>query len=128
MGSSHRRCTIATNDGLGDVHPGRSSALAYYLSCVLLFPARENQWSDLDRHYWANKRLVVIGIAVANAIVIGEAALRRDGIPFTTSLSWTLQAFYWGPLLLMLSSRWRLVDGLCLTSLIGTAFVAGLFI
>jgi hypothetical protein len=110
------------------IYIGLVIALSYYLASVLLFPARESQWGDLDRHYWANKKLVVIGIAVANAIVIGEAAHRRGGIPFHTVFQWTLQSFYWGPLLLLLASRWKWVDGLCLGSLIGTMFVASLYI
>jgi hypothetical protein len=110
------------------IYIGMVIALAYYLASVLLFPVLENGWSDLDQHYWANKRFVVVGIAVANAIVIGEAAVRRGSVPFTTTLGWSLQAFYWGPLLLMFFSRRKLVDGLCLGSMIGTAFLAALFI
>jgi hypothetical protein len=110
------------------IYVGLVIALSYYLACVLLFPARESQWSDLDQHYWANKKLVVTGIAVANTILIGEAALRRGGIPFTNVFQWTLQASYWGPLLMMLVSRWKAVDGLCLAALIGTMFMAGLYI
>jgi hypothetical protein len=70
----------------------------------------------------------VIGIAVANAIVIAEAVARRGSVPFTTTLSWSLQILYWLPLLLMFFSRRKLVDSLCLASLIGTAFVAALYI
>ena len=110
------------------IYIGLVIALAYYLACVLLVPVREADWADLDLHYWANKRFVVIGIAVANAIVIAEAVARRGSVPFTTTLSWSLQLLYWLPLLLMFFSRRKLVDSLCLASLIGTAFVAALYI
>lgn len=110
------------------IYIGLVIALAYYLACVLLFPVRENGWSDVDQHYWANKKFVVLGVAVANAIVIAEATIRRGAVPFTTPLAWSLQALYWGPLLLMFFSTKKLVDGLCLASLIGTMVVAGLYI
>lgn len=110
------------------IYIGLVIALAYYMACVLLFPVRENDWGDLDRHYWSNKKLVVVGIAVANAIVIGEAVIRRGALPFTTTLQWTLQVMYWGPLVLLFVSKRKLVDGLCLAALIGTMLVAGLYL
>lgn len=110
------------------IYIGLVIAIAYYLACVLLFPVRESGWIDLDQHYWNNKKFVVVGIAVANAIVIGEAAIRSGRVPFTTTLSWSLQVLYWGPLLLIFFSRKKMVDCLCLVSLIGTGFLAALFI
>jgi hypothetical protein len=109
------------------IYIGLFIALAYYLTCVLLYPVRESGWADLDQHYWNNKKFVLAGIAVANAIVIGEATVRQGSIPFTSSLAMSLQVLYWGPLLLMFFSRKKLVDGLCLGSMIGTAFMAALY-
>jgi hypothetical protein len=105
------------------LYMGLAIALAYFIAASLLFPVREGDWEDLDRHYWANKKLVMLGVGAANAIVIAEAAIHR-GVPFQTVLAWTLQLLYWLPLAVMLVSRKKLVDGACLFVLIGGYAVA----
>jgi hypothetical protein len=99
------------------IYLGLLVALSYYLATVLLFPVRDGDWKDLDAHYWSNKRFVLAGIALANIIVLAHAFATRDA-PFDASFR-IYQALYWLPLAVLLVSRWKLVDGLCLVVLSG---------
>ena len=104
--------------GYAAIYLGLVIALCYYLATVLMFPVRDGDWKDLDVHYWSNKRLVLAGIAVANIIVLAHAFATRDE-PFSASFG-IYQALYWIPIAIMLVSRWKLVDGLCLVILSGS--------
>lgn len=103
-------------------------ALAYFVAAVLLFPVRDEDWTDLDRHYWANKRLVMIGIGIANVIVITEVMVRRRVFPASDLLTTALLAFYWVPFAILIVSRRGWLDRLCLASMIGTYIAAAFFL
>jgi hypothetical protein len=102
------------------VYSGLFVALCYYVSAVMLFPVRETAWENLDEHYWLNKRWVASGVGVANAITFGYA------VASGALQGWTLQHFllvllmYWAPLGLLIASKSKWVDALCLALLIGT--------
>jgi hypothetical protein len=102
------------------VYAGLFVALCYYLSAVLLFPVREKEWGNLDDHYWPNKKWVIAGVGIANAAAFGWAygsgALKEWTLPSYLFLGLS----YWAPLLVVGFSRWRWVDALCLTLLIGS--------
>ncbi|QIG53260.1 hypothetical protein G6N82_03030 [Altererythrobacter sp. BO-6] len=44
-------------------------ALLYFLSAALVFPRTQEDWDDLDGHFWARKRYVLGGILSANIIL-----------------------------------------------------------
>jgi hypothetical protein len=55
---------------------GAGVACIYYLAASLVFPERAEDWSDLDEYYFANKRLVIGGVLIANlARVLGVMLL-----------------------------------------------------
>ena len=104
------------------IYAGMLIALSYYIAVVLLFPPQQSDWSDLDNHYWANKKWVVLGVALANAATfawfVGSEVLR-----------WPIQgylvlALYWTPLVLLFASRRKWLDGVCFALLI-FAYVIG---
>ena len=99
------------------IYFGLAVALSYYLAAALLFPAREQDWDNLDQHYWSNKRLVIAGIGLANILVIADSVV-REGSPFHGWVAWSLQAAYWTSIAVLMISRWRAVDGICLGALL----------
>ena len=46
-------------------------AVTYYLAASLLFPRERDEWASLDEHYWAQKRMVLGGVATANIVLLG---------------------------------------------------------
>ena len=99
------------------IHVGLIVTIAYYVAAVLLFPLPSGNWEKLDEHYWSNKRLVVGGIMLANAIVVTHGLVTRPEL-LTLLRFWLLQPLYWLPLIVMLFSRRRSVDLACLGILI----------
>lgn len=103
-------------------------AVTYYLSASLAFPKSEEEWPSLDEHYWAQKRLVLGGVGIANIVILGFTLIH-----FTPELEdWLFfvwQAAYWIPLMGLLFSRHRKVDIVLLTILIAQylAFASNLF-
>lgn len=100
------------------IYSGMAIALSYYLAVALLFPVQAARWDDLDDHYWANKRLVVLGIAAANAATL--AWFLGAGIFQAPMVFYAFLGFYWIPLLTLLVSRRAWLDGVCLGLLIAT--------
>ena len=41
----------------------------YYFAASMVFPERPEEWSDLDEHYFQNKRQVFLGILSCEAII-----------------------------------------------------------
>ena len=66
----------------------------YYLIARLTFPRPRGERPDYDAHYFANKRWVLGGIVLANALAsAGEAALGVN--PFTPAfVGWAALGFY----------------------------------
>lgn len=102
--------------GYASIFIGLAVAFAYFLATVLLFPVRDQDWRDLDAHYWANRRLVVLGI-VSAALVNAAVTYATSGLSFTP-IGWLFFGAYWVPLLLMLVIKRKAVDGVCLVLLI----------
>jgi hypothetical protein len=99
------------------INLGLIVALAYYIATVLLFPLASGVWDKLDEHYWNNKRFVISGVMVANAIVVGHGIVTRPEL-LSLPRFWLLQPLYWLPLGIMLFSHRRPVDLICLAILI----------
>lgn len=91
------------------INTGLVIALAYYIAAVLLFPVDRERWRDLDLHYWDNKRFVIIGVVVANSIVVGHGVATRPEL-LESMRFWILQPLYWVPLALILFSRRKAID------------------
>ena len=88
---------------------GLAIAVVYYLAAALVFPRRLSEWPSLDDHYWAHKRLVVGGIALANGIVTALGMAFIDA-PFGDPMYWYWQLIYWVPVIGLLLSRSRRLD------------------
>jgi len=98
------------------INLGLVTTLAYYIATVLLFPLPSAEWQKLDDHYWRNKRFVVSGVMLANAVIVTHGLLTRADLP--TLRFWLLQPIYWGPLAVLLFSRKKPVDVIALALLI----------
>jgi hypothetical protein len=83
-------------------------AVTYYLAAALVFPRNIAEWPSLDDYYWEHKRLVIGGIALANAVVVG-LGIAFISAPFHDPMFWFWQIIYWGPVFgLMISTRRRI--------------------
>ena len=98
------------------LYAGMLIALSYYIAAVLLFPVRERGWSNLDEHYWQNKKWVVLGVALANAAAL--AWFVGSKIVQWPTQAIFLMAAYWLPLVLLFFSRRKWLDAVSLTLLI----------
>jgi hypothetical protein len=92
-------------------------ALTYYLAAALVFPNDLSAWESLDEHYWRRKRLVVAGIVLANAIVLG-LVMAYISAPIGQLRFWFDQTVYWGALIALLFTRDKRVDIVLLAILI----------
>jgi hypothetical protein len=84
-------------------------AVSYYLAAAMAFPRNIAEWPSLDEHYWEHKRLVIGGIALANAIVVG-LGIAFISAPFGDPMFWFWQVVYWGPVIGLLISKRRRLD------------------
>ena len=84
-------------------------AVTYYLAAALVFPRNIAEWPSLDDHYREHKRLVIGGIALANAIVVG-LGIAFISAPFGDPMFWFWQIVYWGPVIGLLFSKSRRID------------------
>jgi hypothetical protein len=91
------------------LYVGLIIAVTYYLAAALIFPRNIAEWPSLDDHYWAHKRLVIGGIALANAIVVG-LGIAFISAPLHDPMFWFWQIIYWGPVLSLLFSKSRRLD------------------
>jgi hypothetical protein len=96
----------------GTMFTGLFVALSYFLAAGLVFPRQIAEWDDLDEHYWKHKRLVLVGVLMANAIVFGQPILLRS--PSYSLSFWLAQASYWRVLIALLFSRLAKLDLLLL--------------
>ena len=105
------------------INLGLIVTLAYYMATVLLFPLPSGTWDKLDEHYWSNKRLVILGVMLANSVVVGHGLLTRPEL-LTLPRFWLLQPIYWIPITVLLFSRERVVDLVSLGVLIAGYLLA----
>jgi hypothetical protein len=84
-------------------------AVTYYLAAALVFPRNLAEWVSLDDHYWEHKLLVIGGIALANAAVVG-LGIALISAPFGDPMFWFWQIVYWGPVIGLMFSKSRRID------------------
>lgn len=84
-------------------------AMAYYFAATLAFPLRIGEGTDLDAHYWANKRFVLAALMLASGLTLVHAVRVEPDI-FDWWGFWPLQAIYWLPLLALLFTRRKRLD------------------
>jgi len=84
-------------------------AITYYLAAALVFPNDLAEWASLDEHYWRRKRLVVAGLMLANAIVLG-LVIAFISAPIDHFRFWFDQSVYWGALAALLFTRDKRAD------------------
>jgi hypothetical protein len=103
-------------------------AITYYLAAALVFPRRGEEWPVLDEHYWAHKKYVVGGLALANAISTGFTIYKYPpSLSDTIMFAW--MAAYWVPLILLLFTKAKKADLLLLALLVAQylATATGMF-
>ena len=99
------------------INLGLVVTLAYYMATVLLFPLPSGTWDKLDDHYWSNKRFVISGVMLANAVVVAHGLATRPEL-LTLPRFWLLQPIYLVPLIGLLFNRSKVVDLILLGVLI----------
>lgn len=62
------------------MYVGLIIAVAYFISASSAFPREGSDWTSLDDHYWHRKRMVVLGVLAANAMLIAHATFARPEI------------------------------------------------
>lgn len=83
-------------------------AVAYFIAASQVFPREGSDWTALDDHYWARKRIVLAGVLAANSMLLVHTAFSRPEIFGRDFLIHSLG--YWPPLIALLISRHRIVD------------------
>jgi hypothetical protein len=91
------------------LYAGLIIAVTYYLAAALVFPRNIAEWPSFDDHYWEHKRLVIGGIALANAAVVG-LGIAFISAPFRDPMFWFWQIIYWGPVIGLMISKSRRID------------------
>jgi hypothetical protein len=90
------------------MYVGLLIAVAYFISASLAFPREGSDWTTLDDHYWARKRLVLSGILAANVMLLTHAAFAR---PEVFDRDFVLESLgYWPALVALLFTKKRAVD------------------
>jgi hypothetical protein len=100
-------------------------AVTYFLAASLVFPRSEGTWQSLDAHYWTRKRFVLSGVLAVNLVLLG-LELSRATPQWSDGWFFFYQLTYYGPLAVLLSSRKRSVDLMCLT-VISASILLGAF-
>jgi hypothetical protein len=91
------------------VYTALAIALCYFLAASLVFPRNDSDVASLDQHFWRRKRLVLGGVLLANAILIGLALLHVRP-SFGDSWFFVWQGAYFIPLAALWVSRSRAVN------------------
>lgn len=60
---------------------GLTIALVYFLAASLVFPHKIEDGMDLDDHFWANKKTVLLMTTAANSLMVGVSVLLQWGKP-----------------------------------------------
>lgn len=84
-------------------------AILYNFAAALAFPARVAEGTDLEAHYWSNKRLVFGAQMLASLLTLCHGVFVEPEV-FDWWGFWPLQLIYWGPLLALLLTRNRRMD------------------
>jgi hypothetical protein len=90
------------------MYVGLVIAVAYFISASSVFPREGSDWVTLDEHYWVRKKVIILGLVAANAMLLVHAAFARPEV-FDGDFI-ILQAAYWPPLLALLFTRRSRVD------------------
>jgi hypothetical protein len=107
------------------MYVGLVIAVAYFISASSVFPREGSDWQSLDDHYWDRKKVIILGLTAANAMVIAHAAFARPEV-FDRDFIF-LSAAYWPPLLALLFTKRSMID-LTLLSWLCIHYVAGAII
>ena len=99
-------------------------AITYFLAASLIFPREPGQWSNLDEHYWARKRIVLGGVTAVNLFVM-VLQMVRVRPSWSDGLFFFYQGTYFGPLAVLLWSRTRRVDIAMFAIVIISLIIAG---
>ena len=103
--------------GWQTVYLSTALGIVYFLSAALIYPRTSGRWKSLDEHYWVRKRLVIGGLLLVNAVLLARMLTRL--LP-----AWDDFWFYvwipsfFGLMLVLLFSRRRSVDIVCLSALV----------
>ncbi|MCL6740672.1 hypothetical protein LZ518_05940 [Sphingomonas sp. RB56-2] len=100
-------------------------AVTYYLAASLVYPKDWDEWTSLDEHYWAQKRLVIAGVGLANIAVLVFTLISFP----PQSGDWAFVAYqgvYWVPLLGLFISRKAKLDIVLLGLLVAQYLAAAL--
>jgi hypothetical protein len=81
-------------------------AVVYFLSAALIFPRSDGEWTTLDEHFWARRRLVLSGLIVVNLTLLA-LQLSRTLPALNDYWFFFYQAIYYAPLLWMWFARSR---------------------
>lgn len=60
---------------------GLAIALVYFIAASLVFPHQITDGLDLDDHFWANKKVVLLLTTAANALMVLVSVLQQLGKP-----------------------------------------------
>lgn len=97
----------------------------YYLAAMLVFPARPEEWEDLDDHYMAHRRQVVAGVAACNLLANGASfAIGSQSAPGGAAATAFIMLFY-ALLAGAFLAPWRRVQLVLLLALTGFYLFGG---
>lgn len=66
---------------------GLTIALIYFIAAALVFPHQINDGMDLDDHFWANKKLILLLTTTANLVMLAVALMQLRDKPHATVLA-----------------------------------------
>ena len=95
----------------------------YYLAAMLVFPARPEEWPELDAYYDLHKRQVIGGVVVCNFIAHG-AEIAAGGAPPSSALGIGLVAAFYVLAAVVALVRNKAVNIVALVGLLGLYVLA----
>ena len=60
---------------------GLAIALVYFIAASLVFPHQITDGQDLDDHFWANKKIVLLLTVAANTLMVAVSIIQIIGQP-----------------------------------------------
>lgn len=89
----------------------------YYFAASLVFPEREDEIADLDAHFYARRRTVLLIVGLCNGMLLVALSLVGAG-EATHPVMLAIHAFYYVMLLLAAGPRLPWLNGIALALLI----------